>query len=79
MKSNELRIAWKLKHPGSGEIGLQAQFVKRFLPAFIEQARAVLAGMLSQPSYSELDKEKIHDILVKDSTLTRGRVSGHLN
>ena len=79
MKDNVMRAAWKAKHPGASELGLQAAFVKRFLAAYIEQARSVLAGMLSQPSYSELDKEKIHDILVKDSTLTRGRTSGHLN
>jgi hypothetical protein len=79
MKDNAVRAAWKAKHPGAGEIGLQAAFVKRFLSVYVEQARAVLAGMLTQSTYSDVDKDRIHDILVKDKSLIRGRMSGHLN
>jgi hypothetical protein len=74
MSSNEIRSAWKAKHPGASELGLQAAFVKRFLAAHVEGARAMLAGMLAQPIDENL-KATIHDALIKDVTLTRGRAS----
>ena len=72
MSSNEIRSAWKAKHPGASELGLQAAFVKRYLAAHVEGARAMLAGMLGQPIDEKL-KLTIHDALVKDMTLVRGR------
>ena len=72
MSSNDIRAAWKAKHPGASELGLQAAFVKRYLAAHVEGARAMLAGILGQ-SIDEKLKLTIHDALVKDMTLVRGR------
>lgn len=40
---------------------------------YVEAARATLASMLAQPSTPELLKEQIHDALVKDHSVRRGR------
>lgn len=72
MKNDLVWTEWKRRHPGASPLGLQAAFAKKYLSAHIAPARTTLAGMLSQP-YDEELKSKIHDALVQDNTLTRGR------
>ena len=72
MKNNAVRAEWKRKNPGKGEQGLQAAFVRAYLRAHIAPARTTLAGMLGQP-YDAAFKDKIHEALVPDNTLVRGR------
>jgi len=74
MGDNMVRARWKARHPGASELGLQAAWMKRYWSAHIEPARATLAGMLSLPYDDEL-KSRIHDALIKDATLKRGRKS----
>lgn len=51
----------------------QAAFIARTWPRLVAQARATLAGLLARP-IDEALKEQIHDALIKDATLMRGRV-----
>lgn len=48
---------------------VQAKFVKREWPRFIEHARKQLAGMLGSPMVPEDQKEQIFEALIKHSTL----------
>jgi len=72
MASNRIRAEWKRTHPGVSELGLQSAFVKKYLSAHLSPARATLAGMLAQP-IDESWKVTIHDALLKDASLIRGR------
>ena len=72
MSNNGVRAEWKRRHPGATELGLQAAFVKRYLRAHIAPARSTLALMLSGP-YDDAFKAKIHEALIMDNTLVRGR------
>ena len=72
MANNSVREEWKRRHPGKGEKGLQSAFAKKYLFQHVEPARAVLAGMLAQP-YDDDCKAMIHEALVLDATLRRGR------
>ena len=72
MSNNDVREAWKARHPGKGEKGLQAAFAKTYLFQHIDPARSTLAGMLALP-YDDDCKRQIHEALVLDNTLIRGR------
>lgn len=72
MSNNDIRKEWKRTHPGAGELGLQAAFVKKYVYSFVGPARATLATMLSGP-YDEGLKSSIHEALCLDNTLVRGR------
>ena len=72
MGDNAIRSEWKRTHPGMGELGLQAAFVRKYLRGYIGGARATLATMLNGP-YDEGLKARIHEALVLDNTLVRGR------
>jgi hypothetical protein len=75
MTNNEVRAEWKRKHPGASELGLQASFVRAFWWRHLDPARAALAGMLARSEYSHLHSQ-IHEALVLDNTLLRGRTMG---
>lgn len=75
MSNNEVRAKWKSQHPGLGELGLQASFVKRYWLSHIAPAKAILAGMLARPEYSAMHPQ-IHEALLLDNTLLRGRAQG---
>jgi hypothetical protein len=72
MHNNDIRAQWKKTHPGASEKGLRSSFVKKYWPACIESARATLATMLTGP-LDEAAKATIHEALVLDMTLKRGR------
>lgn len=73
MGRNEIFSKFKDQHPDMTTKEMEDKFVAHLWPQLIEPARATLAGMLRNPSYSEEAKEEIMDILVKDQTLVRGR------
>lgn len=72
MSNNDVRAEWKRTHPGATEQGLQAAFVKKYLYCGIAPARATLTAALRGP-YDDAFKMKIHEALVLDNTLVRGR------
>ena len=72
MSDNQIREAWKLKHPGASELHLQAAWLKRYALAYVKPARATLAAMLTGP-LDEKTKEQIHLALILDNTLAFGR------
>lgn len=72
MSNNAIYSEWKRKHPNMGPKALRAAFLKKYLFAHIEPARATLAGMLNLPIDPNL-KNDIHEALVLDATLMRGR------
>ncbi len=73
MGNNDVRAEWKRRHPGMGELGLQAAFIKRYIGAHLAPARTTLGLMLRQTNMDEKQKELIHQALVLDNTLVRGR------
>ncbi len=75
MHDNAVYAEWKRQHPGLSDKGLRSTFVKKFWPRCIESARATLAAMLSGP-YDDDCKQKIHEGLILDATLKRGRARG---
>lgn len=72
MSNNDVRAEWKRRHPGMGELGLQAAFIKRYIGAHLAPARTTL-GLMLRGSLDEKQKELIHQALVLDNTLVRGR------
>jgi hypothetical protein len=72
MKRNDWYAEWRRQHPGMGPKGLEATFVHKTLSQYVELARAKLAEMLGNPSYSQLHEE-IYEALQLDLTLVRGR------
>lgn len=72
MSNNDVRAEWKRRHPGMGELGLQAAFIKRYIGAHLAPARTTL-GLMLHGSLDEKQKELIHQALVLDNTLVRGR------
>lgn len=73
MSHNLVRAEWKRQHPGMGEKGLLRAFVTRNWSRYIPCARTTLTLLLREPIDEKL-KEEILAVLVKDSTLIRGRV-----
>lgn len=76
MSSNQVRTEWKRRHPGASELGLQAAFVRKYWRSHLPASRAILAGMLAQPQYSAMH-EKIHEALLLDNMLVRGRAGAN--
>lgn len=74
MTRDEWYRDWKAKHPGASSRGLAEAFVKKNWARYIEQSRATLAGLLSQP-IDDVLKEQIADALVLDKSLVKGRAS----
>jgi len=72
MGNNTVRKAWKDRHPTFTERQLQVAWLAKHLAAHIAPARAILAGMLNS-GIDENEKAKIHEALLKDNFLTRGR------
>ena len=73
MGNNAVRAEWKRRHPGMGELGLQAAFIKRYIASHLAPARTTLGLMLRQSAMDPKQKELIHQALVLDNTLSRGR------
>lgn len=76
MENNEVRAEWKRKHPGASEKSLQAAFLKKYWRIGVAPGRATLAAALNGP-YDDAFKSKIHEALVLDNTLVRGRNAGN--
>ena len=75
MQDNEWYSVWKKCHPGLSVKGLETAFVRRNLTQLIPKARAILAAMLTGP-YDDDMKDKIHEALLLDWTLIKGRGHG---
>lgn len=72
MGNNQLREAWKLKHPGASERTLQKAWVARYARSFIGPARTMLTLILTSGADDGM-KSAVHSALVADNMLTRGR------
>ena len=75
MQDNEWYSVWKKCQPGMSVKGLETAFVRRNLAQLIPKARAILAAMLAGP-YDDGMKDKIHEALLLDWTLIKGRGHG---
>lgn len=76
MGDNFIRTQWKAQHPGMSEIALRKQFVARNLVRCLTAARTTLASMLNaelSPNLDEKQKESIHEALLLDAVLIRGK------
>jgi hypothetical protein len=79
MRRNDWYDSWKKSHPNvSSTKRLEEIWVKRHQHKFIEGARHTLAGMLAMPYDSDL-KDAVHEALVLDATLSRGRTKTAYN
>ena len=74
MLDNEQFATWKARYPEMDAKELEDHFVYLSSPGLLSQARATLAGMLATP-IDEALKESIHEALVLDATLGKGRKS----
>lgn len=72
MSNNAVRAEWKRQHPGASEAGLLRTFVRKNTAKLVPAARSTLAHMLAT-SIDEVLKTSIHEALVLDNTLLRGR------
>ncbi len=72
MRINEVREAWRRKHPGASERTLYRSFVKKFLFLAVPGARALMAAQLGQATDPVL-QELLYEALVLDGSLKRGR------
>ena len=72
MFDDMLWAEWKRRHPGMSSKALEAKFVREWAPKCVEIARATLTMLLTQPIDEGL-KEQIHEALILDNTLARGR------
>lgn len=75
--SNEIYSEWKRTHPGMNAQQLEDAFVRKYWSKHIAPARATLATMLSGP-YDDAFKASIHEALVLDQTLVKGRKTPQL-
>lgn len=73
MRDNTVYATWKKICPELTPKILELQFVKLMTPHLLAPARATLAQMLSMPTNAALHPE-IHEALIADNTLRRGRV-----
>jgi hypothetical protein len=78
MRDDVLYAEWKRQHPGVSSKRLEELFVKKNYSKCIPAARATLALMLSHPGTDPEVKVKIHEALVLDSSLVRGRAKPKL-
>jgi len=74
MGDNLMYETWRKQHPGTSDKRLRQLFVDRNWPRCIPFARATLARLLTTP-IDEKVKESIMEVLVKDASLVRGRVT----
>jgi hypothetical protein len=74
MRDDMLYNEWKRQHPGVSAKRLEEIFVKKNYSKCIPSARATLALLLNSGAIDEATKIKIHEALVLDSTLVRGRM-----
>lgn len=72
MKKNDWYARWRAKNPDAGPKALQYRFVMKVYPTLLENARAILAGMLNT-SPDERLRETIAEALLLDNTLVAGR------
>jgi hypothetical protein len=72
MKDNGWYERWKAQHPGASARDLETAFIDKLWASMIPEARATLAQMLNGP-YSPEMKAGIHEALVLDNSLIRGR------
>lgn len=72
MRNDELFKEWKNLNPDATPKALETRFVNKIAAQLLPQARATLAGMLAQP-YDEVTKAQIHEALILDATLMKGR------
>lgn len=77
MVSNDLYAHWKKSCENEFQLfesePAQKRFVELIAPKLLEEARKTLATLLGQPSTPDAMKVEIHDALVKDYSLKRGR------
>lgn len=74
MKSNVAYSEWlELNSDITDARELELRFIKLMIPKLLGEARANLASLLRTPISAEL-KDSIHEALVLDNTLRRGRV-----
>ena len=73
MRSNDWFDGMKAKYPGMPTSGLEFVFTRHILPNLLPQARTQLAMMLNQNDITLQVKEQIHEALIKDSSLPKGR------
>lgn len=72
MRDNKVYAKWKKMCPDLTPTTAEIAFIELAYPKLLEQARATLAGLLATNIAQNL-KAEIHDALVKDNTLRRGR------
>lgn len=72
-RGNVLFENMKRANPGLDSVGLQEKFVRRMAPLLLGEARTTLAQLLGQTTQKDL-QERIHDALIRDNSLRRGRV-----
>lgn len=77
MSKNEWYDALKLANPGVNTRMLERGWVNAHWHEFLEAARANLAMALRGPLPEPL-KAHIHEVLILDATLTRGRRTGRI-
>lgn len=71
-KRNDIFLRLKVQNPEMDTKQLESWFVAKLYPTLLNEARAVLAGMLRDPSNSHLHAD-IYEALLLDNTLLRGR------
>ncbi len=74
MSDNALAEAWRRQNPECTPKQLENRFVAKHRAKCIPAARATLAAMLTGP-YDDAFKSRVHEALVLDMTLKRGRAS----
>lgn len=72
MRRNEIYAKFREQHFGMTTKQMEELFVQKVWPQLIEPARATLAGML-RGNYPDAVKDEIHEVLVLDAQLIRGR------
>lgn len=72
MHDDALAAAWRAKNPGATPRELELRFVRRNLAKCLPVARAIMAQILVTSSDDAL-KRSIHEALVLDRSLIRGR------
>jgi hypothetical protein len=74
MQSNVAYTEWKMLNMDVTDVKeLETRFIALMTPKLLGEARATLAKLLRMPIAESL-KEQIHEALVLDNTLRRGRV-----
>lgn len=72
MHNNVLWAQWKKLHPGMSTAALEKLFVRKHAHRMLDSARTTLAGLLTTGIAEDL-KSEIHEALIRDNGLRRGR------